>query len=191
MAKHIRPDYLSIWGQPKPAHWNRVFNRNSGNSAVIKRHKKRRSFFPLLNSLWVLWDVSCSGDRQISARRVRGQQVPPVDVMQLPVHCGHLPPLDGLERIAQDMPLWMSAGRFLNVAGICLMPQCAERLADFLRFLAGNQNFHTLPAFPRSHSASGIQRSQRHATMSSTVVPESVEINGYSSSAPPAQRATR
>ena len=52
-----------------------------------------------------------------------------------------------------------------------------EQLPPQLRLLLCVSVFHA-PPLPRPHSASGIQRSQRHSTMSSTVVPASVEING-------------
>ena len=69
-------------------------------------------------------------------------KVPLADVMRYAVHRHDLPPLNGLERIAQDVPLWMTAGRLLNVAAVSFVAFCTESLAYFLRFLTSNQHFH-------------------------------------------------
>lgn len=42
------------------------------------------------------------------------------------------PPCYRSECIPEDMPLGMTAGRFLNIAGVSLMPFFAERLANRL-----------------------------------------------------------
>lgn len=48
------------------------------------------------------------------------------------------PPLNSLERIAQDVPLRMPARRLLNVAGVGFVAFCPECFADFLRFLTSD-----------------------------------------------------
>ena len=56
------------------------------------------------------------------------------------------------------MPLRMPAGRLLYIAGVRLMSKRTERLADFLRFLAGYENLHfsSLLVF-RKHSLDRLQ----------------------------------
>ena len=62
--------------------------------------------------------------------------------MRHAVHRYDLPTLNGLERIPENVPLRMSAGRLLNIAGVGFVAFCPKRFANFLRFLAGNKHFH-------------------------------------------------
>ena len=59
--------------------------------------------------------------------------------------------IGGLERAAAveqgkdvslNMPLWVTAGTRLNVAGESTMSLCPERFADLLALLTGNENIH-------------------------------------------------
>lgn len=52
------------------------------------------------------------------------------------------PPPQSLERIPEDVPLWMTARRFLNITAVGFMPTGTKCLAYFLRFLAGDKYFH-------------------------------------------------
>lgn len=51
------------------------------------------------------------------------------------------PPLNSFQGIAQDVPFWVSAGRFLNIAAVCFKSSGTECLANGLRFFTGNKNF--------------------------------------------------
>ncbi len=49
--------------------------------------------------------------------------------MLLTVHRGYHPTVQGGNGIAEYVPLWMSAGRFLNVTTVRFVPTLSEGLA--------------------------------------------------------------
>nr|DAI65164.1 MAG TPA: hypothetical protein [Caudoviricetes sp.] len=83
-------------------------------------------------------EMPCSGIAQICARRVCNEQVPLSYIMLYAVHCHDSPPFKSLQSISQNMPLRVSAGWILNIAGVGFVPTSPERFAYFLRFLTGN-----------------------------------------------------
>ena len=99
------------------------------NAAASKR--KLRGFLPSVNHRAPATAKCVQG-----GCAMRKSHLPPSCVM--PSIVSTCPPLQSLKRIAQNGPLWMSAGRLLNIAGVGLMPSCSESLANFLRFLTGN-----------------------------------------------------
>lgn len=86
---------------------------------------------------------------EIGAWGVSDQHIP-IHIVRFPIHCGNNTSRssNNIHCIAEDMPLRMPTGRLLNVAGLRLMSKRTERLADFLRFLAGNENFHRKCSIP-------------------------------------------
>ena len=66
------------------------------------------------------------------------------------------PPLDGFQRITKDVPLRVSAGTFLDIAGVCLMSQFPERNAHRLRLLTRYEYLQTQsPPSPDPDARSG------------------------------------
>ena len=77
------------------------------------------------------------------------------------------PPLDGLERISEDMPFRMPSRRFLDVAAVCHVPKLTECGAYRLGFFTGYQNFHSVALPP--HSAHSMLQLSAPLTSRSTI----------------------
>jgi hypothetical protein len=71
--------------------------------------------------------MPCSGITCFCTRRKSNNHIPLSDIMNLSIHGGYLPPIDGFQRITQDMPLRMFAGAFLDIAGVRFVSQFPER----------------------------------------------------------------
>lgn len=139
-------DNLRVFRHYKKLARYRILNRHKRYIGTIKLHEKvtclYSEHYPVRLQLMPFPQVPRACIAEVCARRVCDQQIPSNN-MRCAVHCGNKPrSIDNVHGIVQNMPLWVSAGRLLNVARLCLMPQCAERFAYLLRFFAGNQNFH-------------------------------------------------
>lgn len=109
--------------------------------------RSRNAFFqPLLVQLAIATRIkeSCPGIAYVSARRVGDNQIPfAINLVCFSVHCGKLAiSVQQRQNISLYVPLWMSPAALLDVTEICFMPQRPERLANLLRFFAGNKHSH-------------------------------------------------
>lgn len=142
MSKLVRLNSLCVFRQTEhfARHW--VFYADFGNVSPPEAHEQISALNAKHHSaglkLMPFPKVTCASIRQVCARRVSNEQVPLANVMRYAIHRHDLPPLQSLERIAQDVSLRMPARRLLNVAGVGFVTFCPERLADFLRFLTSN-----------------------------------------------------
>lgn len=73
---------------------------------------------------------------------MRDQHVPLAYIVHLSVHCTDDAPPNGFQRIAEDVPFRMTAGRLLHIARIGFLSVFAKSLANCLRLLASYKNFH-------------------------------------------------
>lgn len=91
----------------------------------MKKNGTSCSFFPPRNDFFSRCapegKVTRSDIAQISAWWVCYQKIPFANIMFPPVHSDDLPPLYGLERITENMPLWMAAAWLLYITAVSLM----------------------------------------------------------------------
>ena len=128
MPVFIWLDCLRVWRQAYNFHRRGVFYCDSGAVSVVKLHKEIFCFHCLLiaffHNLPPHPHSYSTGICEVGAWRVSNDQIPGQFQQFQSVHL--------------QMPLRMPAGRLDDIAGIRLVPQRPERLADLLRFLAGH-----------------------------------------------------
>lgn len=125
-------DNLRVFRHYKKLARYRILNRHKRYIGTIKLHEKvtclYSEHYPVRLQLMPFPQVPRACIAEVCARRVCDQQIPSNN-MRCAVHCGNKPrSIDNVHGIVQNMPLWVSAGRLLNVAEYASCPNARNAL---------------------------------------------------------------